>query len=144
MRLETTCGLKKFTEVETNKRNAREITLNKKSGAITDKVEALYETYNKLKEKIFQNKTALSNSFNELQTSRQDLADWSGEQLEAMNEDRDLNMMSQNYKHIMWSILAILIILGIIKLIKSISSPGSVDSPTLPNIVAPVAPAIAK
>jgi hypothetical protein len=44
--------------------------------------------------------------------------DFTGEQLkqlEAMAEDSELNMLSQNYHHILWSILAIMIVLGIIK-----------------------------
>ena len=57
----------------------------------------------------------------ELEDSKQNLADWTGEQLQnlaAMREDRDLNMMSQNYRHIMWSILAIIIIIGTMKMTK--------------------------
>ena len=66
-------------------------------------------------------KNLLKNTFSDLTNSRKDLKDWSGDQLKqlnAMNEDRDLNMMSENYKHIMWSILAIVIIIGTIKMTK--------------------------
>ena len=58
----------------------------------------------------------------ELEESKKDLADWTGEQLQnlqAMTEDRDLNMMSQNYRHILWSILAIIIIIGTLKMTKT-------------------------
>jgi hypothetical protein len=44
------------------------------------------------------------------------------EQLNAQEEDRDLNMVSQNYKHMLWSILAIIIMLGTIKATKAFSS----------------------
>jgi len=84
--------------------------------------ESLQNKYAIMKNSIFNTNTTIDSKFNELQASRQNLADWTGEQLQnltAMNEDRDLNMMSQNYRHIMWSILAILIIIGTIKLTKS-------------------------
>jgi hypothetical protein len=87
--------------------------------------ESLQHKYTILKNQIFSTNTDIDNKFNELQSSRQDLADWTGEQLQnltAMNEDRDLNMMSQNYRHIMWSILAIIIIIGTIKITKSFGS----------------------
>ena len=90
--------------------------------------ESLQDKYAIMKKQIFNTNTNIDSKFNELQASRQDLADWTGEQLQnltAMNEDRDLNMMSQNYRHIMWSILAILIIIGTIKLTKSSGSSSS-------------------
>ena len=57
-----------------------------------------------------------------MQESRRELGDWTGEQLKqlnAMNEDRDLNRISQNYKHILWSILAIIIIIAAIRITRS-------------------------
>ena len=65
--------------------------------------------------------TSIQTKFNELQNTKKDLADWTGDQLqnlEAMDDDTDLNMMSENYRHIMWSILAIIIIITTIKLTK--------------------------
>lgn len=90
--------------------------------------ESLESKYGQLKNKIFNTTASIDNTFTELQESKQNLADWTGEQLQnlsAMNEDRDLNMMSQNYRHIMWSILAILIIMATMKMTKSVSK-GSV------------------
>ena len=61
------------------------------------------------------------NKLNELTNTRNEPSDWSGEQLEqilAMNEDSQLNMVSQNYKHILWSILAIIIVIATIRLTK--------------------------
>jgi len=90
--------------------------------------ESLESKYSQLKNNIFNTNASIDNTFTELQASKQNLADWTGEQLQnlsAMNEDRDLNMMSQNYRHIMWSILAILIIMATMKMTKSVSK-GSV------------------
>jgi hypothetical protein len=93
--------------------------------------ESLQDKYAIMKNQLFNTNTTIDSKFNELQSSRKNLADWTGEQLQnltAMNEDRDLNMMSQNYRHIMWSILAILIIIGTIKLTKSSGSSSSSSS----------------
>jgi hypothetical protein len=84
--------------------------------------ENLQDKYKTLTENLFSTKASLKTNLNELEESKQNLADWTGEQLqnlEAMNEDRDLNMMSQNYRHILWSILAIIIIIGTIKMTKA-------------------------
>jgi hypothetical protein len=84
--------------------------------------ESLQDKYYKLTNQLFNTKDQINTSFAELLDSKKSLADWSGEQLQnlqAMNEDRDLNMMSQNYRHIMWSILAILIVIVTMKMTKA-------------------------
>jgi hypothetical protein len=84
-------------------------------------IESLQDKYYKLTGLLFNTKSSLKSNLDELQESKQNLADWTGEQLQnlqAMNEDRDLYMMSQNYRHILWSILAIIIIIGTIKITK--------------------------
>lgn len=84
--------------------------------------ERLQDKYNKLTGNLFSTKSSIKKKMNELEDSKQNLADWTGEQLQnlqAMNEDRDLNMMSQNYRHILWSILAIIIIIGTMKMTKT-------------------------
>jgi hypothetical protein len=147
------CGLAKFTENERAKVEATLPTVydnlqyKDKNGkvldikyptAVTDPnvrktgfkywYESLESKYSQLKNNIFNTNASIDATFTELQESKQNLADWSGEQLQnlsAMNEDRDLNMMSQNYRHIMWSILAILIIIATMKMTKSVAK-GSV------------------
>ncbi len=87
--------------------------------------DTLQDKYSKLTGNIFDTKTKINTNFSELLNARQNLADWTGEQLQnltAMNNDRDLNMMSQNYRHIMWSILAIVIIIAMMKMAKSMGS----------------------
>jgi hypothetical protein len=84
-------------------------------------IESLQDKYYKLTGLLFNTKSSLKSNLDELQESKQNLADWTGEQLQnlqAMNEDRDLYMMSQNYRHILWSILAIIIIICTIKITK--------------------------
>ena len=97
--------------------------LNKNKNGFKYWYESLQHKYEQLTDKLFNTNAKIDTTFDELQDSRKNLADWTGEQLqnlEAMNEDRDLNMMSQNYQHIMWSILAILIIIATMKFTKSV------------------------
>jgi hypothetical protein len=101
--------------------------LNKNKNGFRYMYETLQDKYQKLTSRLFNTNSSIKSKFAELEDSRKNLSDWTGEQLqnlEAMNEDRDLNMMSQNYRHIMWSILAILIIITTMKLTKSIISKG--------------------
>ena len=39
--------------------------------------------------------------------------------ISAMNEDSDIQMITENYKYMMWSILAIIIIFGTMKTLKN-------------------------
>jgi hypothetical protein len=95
---------------------------NKNKNSFKYWMDSLNDKYNKLTNGLFNTKTSLKTTLAELEESKKNRADWTGEQLqnlEAMNEDRDLNMMSQNYRHILWSILAIIIIIGTMKLTKA-------------------------
>ena len=95
---------------------------NKNKNTFRYWLDTLQDKYYKLTSLLLNTKSSLKSNLDELQESKQNLADWTGEQLQnlqAMNEDRDLYMMSQNYRHILWSILAIIIIIGTIKMTKA-------------------------
>ena len=101
--------------------NSNETLYNKNKNSFKYWMDSLQNKYSKLTNRLFKTKTSLKSTMDELEDSKQNLADWTGEQLQnlaAMREDRDLNMMSQNYRHIMWSILAIIIIIGTMKMTK--------------------------
>jgi hypothetical protein len=124
----TKCGLANYVQAE---RGAADSSNNAlignviQQGGIKANISTMSATYSTLQQKLNTAKTSLKTMFNELMGTRKDLSDWTGEQLtqlEAMNEDRDLNMLSQNYKHIMWSILAIIIIMATIKMTKTAAS----------------------
>ena len=119
----TKCGLAKFTEDETEAVNQANASLNNKfvNSFISIK-NGLRRKFSKIKQRINNSGRRMDTKLKDLQDTREDLGDWTGnqlKQLEAMNEDRDLNRISQNYKHILWSILAILIVIGLIKFTKS-------------------------
>ena len=102
--------------------NADKTLYNKNKNSFKYWMDSLRDKYYKLTGLLFNTKSSIKSTLDELQESKQNLADWTGEQLQnlqAMNEDRDLNMMSQNYRHILWSILAIIIIIGTMKMTKA-------------------------
>lgn len=118
----TKCGLQSKVSAERLAVNGLTNELIDNSSVFRTTIDKLYTKYQNLKDSLLDTKNQLSTKFNELNESKNALADWSGEQaaqLDAINEDRELNLMSQNYKHIIWSILAILIIIIIIKIMKS-------------------------
>ena len=115
------CGLLKVTENELAAVETADATIAGQVYGYKATLNTLYNKYQNLKDMLFQTKTNIGDKFNMLNMSKQNMADWSGEQgeqLDAMNEDRGLSMMTQNYKHIMWSILAIIVVLAILVLTK--------------------------
>ena len=121
---DTKCGLANYTKDERTEVNTFSGTLRTIASSFTDKITNLLQKNHDLKTNIKANKDRLQSDIDEFIEGNQ-TNDWTGEQLQqlkAMTEDRDLNMMSYNYKHILWSILAILIIIGIIKYSKTIAS----------------------
>ena len=119
----TKCGLAKFTEDETEAVNQANASLNNTfvNSFISIK-KGLMTKLSKMKQKINNGGRRMDKKLKDLQDTREDLGDWTGnqlKQLEAMNEDRDLNRISQNYKHILWSILAIIIIIAAIRISRT-------------------------
>ena len=118
----TKCGLANYTEEERVEEDASYNLLKTKiTDEVKDKVLELDSSYNYFKTRLINVKNTLKNKLNELTITRNEPSDWSGEQLEqiiAMNEDSQLNMVSQNYKHILWSILAIIIVITTLRLTK--------------------------
>jgi hypothetical protein len=129
MKPTTTCGLANYTQKERAKVAGALPAITNDTG-FAGMFGALQQSYAQLKASLFSTTTQIDADMSELKDARQNLADWTGEKqqnLDAMNEDRDLNMLSQNYRHILWSILAIVIVIATLKIAKSIVS-GLVSS----------------
>jgi hypothetical protein len=64
------------------------------------------------------------NSYADTQYEKKDYTEKSSNivNVNAMLEDTDLNMISQNYKNLIWTILAIILIIGGIRLTRSITT----------------------
>jgi len=120
------CGLAYYTRNEKRSLDASGLdVINDLSNNVITRIKTLKNMYTKVVNLLTNTKRTIDVSLNELSKSRNELSDWSGEQLEqiiAMNEDRNTNMISQNFKHILWSILAIIIVIVTIKITKSLNS----------------------
>ena len=122
----TKCGLAAYTEAERKAVAAEETKLT--TAVDTDyksMVNTLRDKYKLLKNHLLSTDTDTETAGTNLKNKREELGLAMGDkktneykQLQAMNEDTDLNMMSQNYRHIMWSILAIVIIIATMKIAK--------------------------
>jgi len=126
------CGMLKFTENELRAKDAANTKFTDLKSTISTSIASLKQKFNNLKDVYLNKKNIMSATVKELNDTRQNIGDWTGDQLkqlESMNEDRDLNAISQNYKNILWSILAIIIIIVIIKLTRTVMG-GSIPPTT--------------
>jgi len=126
MTLDTQCGLANETRSEKEKLDASyNVVYEDISNNAVGRIQSLKNTYNTIVDSLTGTKTSIHSKLNELAGTRNELSDWTGDQLEqliAMNEDRNTNMISENYKHILWSILAIIIVIVTIGLTKQMTS----------------------
>ena len=121
MTMDTLCNLGAITEQE---RKELEQKHNSLSG-IADMIKNKLQYLTKEKSKI---DSSMDANINKLKTdigSYQDIWDQAEkhinntDNMNAILEDTDLNMVSQNYKYLLWTILAILLIIGGIRVTRS-------------------------
>jgi hypothetical protein len=113
----TKCGLFAYTANEQQNVAAANSKLTTNLNTLKGTSDAISGKLAPIKAKLATNLADLTTkitSFKDYQKEK----DFTGaqlKQLNAMSEDSEMNMLSQNYQHILWSILAIMIVLGIIK-----------------------------
>jgi len=115
------CGLGKYTEKERAQKIQADSRLDTFKEQILSNLTKMKSEYKSLKRKLLGGKIQFSKVASGLQQSRKAAGDWTGKQLkqlESMDEDRHLNMRSQNFKYVLWTILAILLILATFLLMK--------------------------
>ena len=124
MTVKDKCGMAKKIEAEVKAVETQKYKFEKVSNAWKGKVDGLNRKYQKIFPKIKKQSEALASEFRQFMNDNQNM-DLTGDQLkqlQAMTEDQDLHMMSENYKHILWSILAIIIIMSVIKFTKTMAA----------------------
>ena len=119
MSMDTLCSLGVITEQEKRELDEKNNKLKELAGVIGGKVQNLSNVRTKLSDSMNMNINKLKsniNSYNDIQTERKNYSDNSGTVInaDAMLEDSDLNMVSQNYKNLIWTHLAILLAVGVI------------------------------
>jgi predicted nucleic-acid-binding Zn-ribbon protein len=118
------CGMENYVENEVNAVEEQKTLFAGVTNAWSDKITDLKTKYDSLYASAKTNTAALSDEFKNFINNNQNM-DFTGDQLkqlQAMTEDQDLLMVSENYKHILWSILAIIIIMGTIKFAKTMAA----------------------
>jgi hypothetical protein len=147
----TYCGLKKFTQAERDANEAAFEAVDKNaSGSVGGVIDYLSGKYKTLTDYLSPVKSNQQKAFDELEASKKGLDDWSGEtlaQLDAMNEDSELNMKNQYLKHNTYLYLFIglailLVLLPVFKLAWSFISKSS-KSGAAPATAPAAAPAAA-
>jgi hypothetical protein len=121
MSMDTLCNLGAITEKERNELEQKHIKLSGIADIIKNKLQYLTKEKSKID-------SSMDNNINKLKT---DISSYHNTWKEAENhvnntdningilEDTDLNMISQNYKYLLWTILAILLIIGGIRVTRS-------------------------
>ena len=140
----TKCGAGSINAAERTALLNADISLNNYTGPFSDIINNLSGKYNNLKTSILQAKTDLNTKlglFNEIKGQSGDLTGEQLIQLDALDEDRSLNRMSQRYRYILWTILAILIIFAVIKLMSYLGISKVSDISKIPAVAAAAAAA---
>ena len=119
----TKCGLAAFTETERRAVNEKKELLDTAVNSdFKSMVTRFVDKYKLLKNNLFSSTASISDTSEELNKKITEMEGSTKneqyKQLKAMSEDTDFIMMSQNYRHIMWSILAIVIIIATMKIAK--------------------------
>jgi len=120
MAMSTLCSLGAITEQEQKDLAAKHTTLSSIADLLGNKLKGLTQEKHKLDSSIKTNVTKLQtdiDTYSDIKTKTgQHVAN--ADNIDGMLTDTDLNMISQNYKHILWTILAILFIMGGIKMAR--------------------------
>ncbi len=129
----TKCGMANFVNASANAVEAKKTTLSGITNDWNTAINSLKAKYDAMLSNLTSTTTSLATEFSNFMNDNQNM-DLTGDQLkqlQAMTEDQDLQMMTKNYKHILWSILAIIIIIATIKLAKTFIANSGASVPAL-------------
>jgi hypothetical protein len=127
MSMDMLCNLGLVTEQERKDLDNKNANLKDVAKIIEKKVNNLSQKQSDLSTNMNLNIDKLQsniNSYADTQYEKKDYTEKSSNivNVNAMLEDTDLNMISQNYKNLIWTILAIILIIGGIRLTRSITT----------------------
>jgi hypothetical protein len=121
MTIDTLCSLGAITEQERKDLENKHNNLAGIAGILDDKLQGLNRENSKINNSMKLNKTKLTSDINTYSDvwKQADNHVANSDSVNAMMEDTDLTMISQNYKHLVWTILAILFIIGAIRITRN-------------------------
>jgi hypothetical protein len=120
MAMSTLCSLGAITEQERRELEAKHTNLSGVAGLLGDKLKGLTSEKRKLDSSMQTNVDKLQTDIGTYSDvwDKSDNHEANTDNINGMLTDTDLNMVSQNYKHILWTILAILFIMGGIRMTR--------------------------
>jgi hypothetical protein len=121
MSMDTLCSLGAITEQERKELENKHASLSDIASILDTKLKGLTQEKAKIDSSMNLNKTKLTSDINTYSDvwKQSDNNVANSDSVSAMLQDTDLNMVSQNYKHLLWTILAILFIIGAIRITRN-------------------------
>jgi len=121
MSMNTLCNLGAITEQERKELEEKYLKLYGVTATLDNKLQGLTREKSKIEHSMKNNTGKLKSDMNNYKNVWNQADDNvnSLDNISGMLQDTDLNMVSQNYKHMLWTILAILIIIGGIRMTRN-------------------------
>jgi len=121
MTIDTLCSLGAITEKERIELEKKHTNLSGIADILDTKLQGLTKEKAKIDKSMQFNESKLGTDVDTYTDvwKKSENYDANDDNINAMVNDTDLNMVSQNYKHLIWTILAILFIIGAIKITRN-------------------------
>jgi len=124
MTMDTLCSLSAYTKDDQDKLKVKKAELDKMATELKNRITALKTTDAVLGEQLSSNVHKVTNgmnSYNDVQEKRKNFKDHVELNVTGMAEDANLQMMSDMYKNILWSIAAIAVVMAAIRFVRGLS-----------------------
>lgn len=124
MTMNTLCSLSAYTKNDQDKLKEKKVELDKMATELKNRITALKQTDAVLGEQLSSNGKKIKhgmNSYNNVDKERKNFKDHVELNVTGMAEDANLQMMSDMYKNILWSIAAIAVVMAAIRFVRGIS-----------------------
>ena len=126
MTMDTLCNLAAFTAKDKEELAAKKRELDALAAQIKTGIKNLKDSDQKLAQELSSNMDKVQSnmgSYDKIQRKRQNFTDHVDKNVHAMAEDANLQMMSDMYRNILWSIVAVSIVLVAARLIRGMNNP---------------------
>ena len=119
MTMDTLCNLGAITAQERKDLETKRSTLSDVASLLSNKLVGLTNEKTKIEKTIELNNAKITTDINSYKKTKHHMVMNNINNVDGMIQDTKLNMISQNYKKIIWSILVILVIIGAIRYAQS-------------------------
>jgi hypothetical protein len=126
MSMDTLCNLAAYTAKDKEEMAAKKLELDALAARIKTGIKNLKDSDQKLAQELSSNMDNVQrnmSTYDKVQQKRQNFTDHVDKNVHAMAEDASLQMMSDMYRNILWSILAVSLVLVAARLIRGMNNP---------------------